>query len=65
MNENYGELQCFFRLMATVLLSDFVTLICQAINNKEYMIAADDKIDMDQWLEIIHRCMEEDTSAPK
>ncbi|XP_065054598.1 SH2B adapter protein 2-like [Rhopilema esculentum] len=36
----------------------------KAINNKEYMIAAEDKEDMNQWLDIIHRCMEEDTSAP-
>ena len=29
------------------------------------MIAADNKDDMDQWLEIIHRCMEQDSSAPR
>lgn len=38
--------------------------IIKAINNKEYMIAAEDREDMHGWLDIIHRCMEEDTSAP-
>lgn len=37
----------------------------QAINNKEYMIAAEDNEDMLIWLDIIHRCMEADTSAPR
>jgi len=36
----------------------------KAINNKEYMIAAEDREDMCVWLDIIHRCMEEDTSTP-
>ena len=42
------------------------TLISQqAVNNKEYMLAADDEDSMNQWLDLIHKCMEEDSSAPK
>jgi hypothetical protein len=37
----------------------------QAVNNKEYMIAANDEHEMNEWLELIHKCMEEDSSAPK
>ena len=29
------------------------------------MIAAEDREDMNLWLDIIHRCMEEDTSTPR
>ena len=35
------------------------------MNNKEYMIAANDESEMTEWLELIHKCMEEDSSAPK
>lgn len=37
----------------------------QAVNNKEYMVAAADENEMNEWLDRIHRCMEEDSSAPK
>ncbi|XP_065683021.1 SH2B adapter protein 1 isoform X2 [Hydra vulgaris] len=43
--------------------SDCVFII-KAVNNKEYMLAANDEEDMKQWLESITKCMEEDTSAP-
>jgi len=43
--------------------SDCVFVI-KAVNNKEYMLAASDEENMNQWLELIHKCMEEDSSAP-
>lgn len=43
--------------------SDSVFII-KAVNNKEYMIAAADEREMNDWLELIHKCMEEDSSAP-
>ncbi|XP_066930093.1 SH2B adapter protein 1-like [Clytia hemisphaerica] len=43
--------------------SDSVFII-KAVNNKEYMIAANDENEMTEWLELIHKCMEEDSSAP-
>lgn len=38
--------------------------IIKAVNNKEYMLAADDEESMNSWLDLIHKCMEEDSSAP-
>ena len=46
------------------LTNDAITKL-QAVNNKEYMIAANDEDEMYEWLELIHKCMEEDSSAPK
>lgn len=29
------------------------------------MVAANDEEEMNEWLNLIHKCMEEDSSAPK
>ncbi|XP_057294923.1 SH2B adapter protein 1-like [Hydractinia symbiolongicarpus] len=43
--------------------SDCVFII-KAVNNKEYMLAASYEEEMNEWLQLIHKCMEEDSSAP-
>lgn len=35
----------------------------QAVNKREYMLAASHKEEMDEWLDEIKNCMEEDQGA--
>lgn len=39
------------------------TPIFQAVNKREYMLAANHKEEMDEWLAEIRKCMEEDQGS--